>query len=87
MKRKPLKTLVIVDTASISQWVDYKCYYGRRKEDGSLVVTTKNTFMRPWKSLTRSAARVRALPVCRSVLPSAQRADPSFAGRSATPTI
>ncbi len=45
MKRKPLKTLVVVDASSISLW-DCKRYYGRRREDGDLVVTTKNTFMR-----------------------------------------
>ena len=46
MKRKPLKTVVIVNAADIAQWSECKRYYGRCREDGDLVVTTKNTFMR-----------------------------------------
>ncbi len=46
MLRSPLKTVVIVNASSIAQWKDCKHFHGRRKEDGALVVTTKNTFMR-----------------------------------------
>lgn len=46
MLRTDLKTLVIVNASSIPQWKHCKLFHGRRKEDGALVVTTKNTFMR-----------------------------------------
>jgi hypothetical protein len=46
MRRKPMKTVIIVDAASMPCWKTYNCFYGRRRDDGNLVVTTKNTFIR-----------------------------------------
>lgn len=51
MKRSPLKTLVVVETDTLSMWKDFPWWHGSRREDGDIVVTTRSTLLRSWTSL------------------------------------
>ena len=48
VERSPLKTLVIVEPDSIHMWSAFSIWYGRDREDGNIIVTTRNTFIRCW---------------------------------------
>lgn len=51
MKRSPYKTLVIVDPNTLQAWSGFSMWYGKRKEDDLVVVTTKATLNRSWSAL------------------------------------
>ncbi len=51
MHRSPHKTLVIVDPNAIQAWSGFSQWYGKRKEDDLVVVTTKSTLTRSWSEL------------------------------------
>lgn len=51
IKRSPLKTLVIVDPNAMESWSDFSQWHGRKKEDDTVVVTTKSTLRRNWSEL------------------------------------
>lgn len=53
MSLSPWKTLVITDPSNMGMWKDQSQYFGRRKEDDLLVVTTKNTYIRNFCDLNR----------------------------------
>lgn len=49
--RSPLKTLVVVDPTTISCWSSFALWYGRKREEGPVVVTTKAVLVRSWSEL------------------------------------
>ena len=51
MKRSPHKTLVIVDPNTLRAWSGFSQWYGKKKEDDLVVVTTKSTLNRNWRKL------------------------------------
>lgn len=51
MQRNPLKTLVIVDPSTLQAWSHFSWWYGKRKEDDQVVVTTKASLRKCWTQL------------------------------------
>lgn len=51
IKRSPLKTMVIVEPSVLPLWSSFAWWYGRRKEDDLVVVTTKGTLSKAWTQL------------------------------------
>lgn len=60
MQRSPHKTLVIVDPNSLDAWSGFSLWYGKKKEDDTVVVTTKSTLHRCWSEL-KSFKRIISL--------------------------
>ena len=51
VQRSPVKTLVVVNPSTIPIWSNFSKWYGKRKEDDLVVVTTKATLNRQWSFL------------------------------------
>lgn len=51
MQRKPLKTLIIVNSDTLRTWSGFSTWYGKKKEDDQVVVTTNNTLTRNWTDM------------------------------------
>jgi len=51
IRRSPLKTLIVVETDTLSMWSGFPLWHGSRREDGNIVVTTRSTLLRSWTSL------------------------------------
>ena len=50
--RHPLKTLVIVERDTIQMWSSFSIWYGSSRENGDIIVTTRNTFIRCWTAFS-----------------------------------
>lgn len=51
VRRSPLKTLVVVETDTLSMWKGFSLWHGSKREDDLVVVTTRSTLLRSWTSL------------------------------------
>ena len=51
VRRSPIKTLVVVETDTLTMWKDFAWRHGSRREDDLVVVTTRSTLIRCWTSL------------------------------------
>lgn len=49
--RSPLKTLVVIETDTLPMWRGFSLWHGNRREDDTVVVTTRSTLLRSWTSL------------------------------------
>lgn len=51
VRRSPLKTLVVVESDTLSMWNGFSLWHGSRRDDDLVVVTTRSMLLRSWTSL------------------------------------